>query len=145
MHFEIFRENTSVLGAAREFYVRLVNDGRPLATTGDGYVSKDGAQYAIDLIVATGDATPVASGLPTLHDYYNYDARGLRFEIYTTLGGAGAVTLLAMQQFTHRWRLVSRNGKKILHGNIAYSDEAGCLREISLVKATTVFTRVENL
>lgn len=142
MHFEIFPERTSVLATGREFYVRLVHDGRSLATTGDGYVSKASAQHAIDLIVSTGKETPVV-GLPLLNDDHNYDYNGLRFEIYCTKGSGK--TLLTMQLFEYRWRLCSRNGNKILHGNIAYLDEASCLGEIVLVKGATSYTRVEHV
>ncbi|WP_102294177.1 DUF1508 domain-containing protein [Janthinobacterium sp. AD80] len=142
MHFEIFREHVSLLGSAREFYVRLVHDGRPLATTGDGYVSKESAQHAIDLVVATVDKTPVLRGLLQSAEQ-KYDQSGLRFEIYVTPGSG--TTLLSMGQFTYRWLLISRNGNKIIHGNKAYFDEASCLHEIALVKSTTTFTRVTEV
>lgn len=143
MNFEIFREKVSLLASSREFYVRLVHDKRPLATTGDGYVSKSSAQHAIDLIVSTGDKTPVAL-LGLLHpDDHKYDSNGLRFEIHATPGSG--TTLLSIGKLTYRWLLISRNGNKIVHGNKAYLDQASCMREIALVKSTTIYTRVDEV
>jgi uncharacterized protein YegP (UPF0339 family) len=143
MHFELFQERPAGLlnNEVREWYARFVDNGVVIATTGDGYVSKVDARHAIGLMAATNTDTPVAVRVLGL-SMYQFDSRGLRFEIYPQLPQGKA--LLSTLSHPYRWRLLHSNGNNIAHGNRAFEDEAGCYREIALLKAAGPSTEVRD-
>ena len=141
MHFELFQERPKGLlnNEVREWYARFVDNGVIIATTGDGYVAKFDARHAIELMAATDRDTPVVTGVFG-HSMYQFDSRGLRFEVYPQLTQGN--TSLSTLSRPYRWRLLHSNGNNIAHGNRAFEDEAGCYREIALLKAAGASTEV---
>ncbi len=102
--FEVYED------AAGEYRWRLVHrNGRILADSGEGYVSRSNARRAVETVAETaGEAAVDADD-------------GARFEVYEDAGGE------------HRWRLLSANNELIADGGQGYADRSAATDAVERV------------
>ncbi len=102
--FQLYRDKAS------EWRWRLVHrNGRILADSGEGYVSRSNARRAVETVAETaGEAAVDADD-------------GARFEVYEDAGGE------------HRWRLLSANNELIADGGQGYADRSAATDAVERV------------